>query len=159
MGEGRARRRWTSYPWGNSADAQNANLGQGGLAGELRPAGDAGKDVSPWGVLNMGGNVAEFVDQLQMPSATALEKFSSLVKNPPLTSNEPWYTFRGGAYDLGLDNALTYEWASVPGEVPRPGSWIPLRAERASRRASRWALNGYRTPLKKQTNRPNPRSR
>jgi eukaryotic-like serine/threonine-protein kinase len=107
------------YPWGNNADIQNANLSQGNAAGQLRPADEAGKDVSPWGILNMGGNASEFVDQLRTPSANAVLIFSPLV-NPPPASNEAWYTFRGGSYRLPLPNALTYEWGAVPARFHGP---------------------------------------
>jgi serine/threonine-protein kinase len=107
------------YPWGNNADVQNANLAQGGVAGQLRPADEAGKDVSPWGILNMGGNASEFVDQLRTPSANAVLRFSPLV-NPPPAANEAWYTFCGGSYRLDLPAAITYEWGAVPARFHGP---------------------------------------
>jgi formylglycine-generating enzyme required for sulfatase activity len=107
------------YPWGDNADVQNANLSQGDAAGQLRPADEAGKDISPWGILNMGGNASEFVDQLRTPSANAVRIFSPLV-DPPPASNEAWYTFRGGSYRLPLPNALTYEWGAVPARFHGP---------------------------------------
>jgi serine/threonine-protein kinase len=107
------------YPWGNDADAQNANLSDGKTAGKLRPAADAGKDVSPFGILNMGGNASEFVDQLRTPSEGAVRAFSSLVTPPP-KSDEAWYTFRGGSYRLPLPSALTYEWGAIPARFRGP---------------------------------------
>jgi len=107
------------YPWGNDAGAQNANLSQGETRGALRPADDAGKDVSPFGLLNMGGNASELVDQLQTPSAGAISAFSKLV-NPPPGANEAWYTFKGGSYVLPLPSALTYEWGAIPARFHGP---------------------------------------
>ncbi len=108
-----------SYPWGNEADAQNANLLKNGVAGTLQPANTEGKDVSPFGILNMGGNASEFVYEIRTPSAGAMQAFSSLVKPPP-AANEPWYTFRGGSYRLPLESAVTYEWGSVPARFHGP---------------------------------------
>jgi eukaryotic-like serine/threonine-protein kinase len=109
------------YPWGNDANVQNANLSRGNGVGQLQPADQAGKDVSPWGVLNMGGNASEFVDQLRTPSPNAVLAFSSLM-NPPPASNDAWYTFCGGSYrsPSPLDSALTYEWGSVPARFHGP---------------------------------------
>ena len=107
------------YPWGNNADVQNANLSRDEAAGALRPADQAGRDVSPWGILNMGGNASEFVDQLRTPSADAVLRFSTLV-NPPPASNEAWYTFKGGSYRLPLPAALTYEWGAIPARFRGP---------------------------------------
>ncbi len=108
-----------SYPWGNDTDAQNANLLKDGVAGTLQPANTEGKDVSPWGILNMGGNASEFVYEIRTPSAGAMRAFQTLVTPPP-AANEPWYTFRGGSYRLPIASALTYEWGSVPARFHGP---------------------------------------
>jgi serine/threonine-protein kinase len=98
------------YPWGNEADVSYANLNN---AEGLWPANKAGRDISPYGVLNMGGNVAEFVDQLRNPSERALQAFEHSLTPPP-TANEPWYTVRGGSFKQALPSARTYEWGAVP---------------------------------------------
>jgi serine/threonine-protein kinase len=107
------------YPWGDTADVQNANLAQGSAPGALRPADDGGKDVSPFGILNMGGNASEFVDQLRTPSPQAMRAFSTLV-DPPPAANEAWYTFKGGSYRLPLPSAVTYEWGAIPARFHGP---------------------------------------
>lgn len=107
-----------SYPWGNDADAKAANVANGDT-GTLWPADRAAKDISPFGVLNMGGNASEFVDQLRTPSADAVKYFSGLL-NPPPQSNESWYTFRGGSYRLPLQAAVTYEWGAIPARFHGP---------------------------------------
>lgn len=108
-----------SYPWGNDGDAQNANVLKGDVLGSLRPANSEGKDVSPFGILNMGGNASEFVYEIRTPSAGAMRAFQTLVTPPP-AANEPWYTFRGGSYRLPIASALTYEWGSVPARFHGP---------------------------------------
>jgi eukaryotic-like serine/threonine-protein kinase len=107
------------YPWGNEQDASFANLAQNGTPGMLRPAAQADRDVSPWGVLDMAGNVSEFVDQLRTPSPAAVERFARLVQPPP-ASNEAWYTFRGGSYRLPLAAAIAYEWGAIPARFHGP---------------------------------------
>jgi formylglycine-generating enzyme required for sulfatase activity len=48
------------WPWGNSAAGATANL-NGGSAGQPAPVGSHPEDISPLGVLDMGGNVKEWV--------------------------------------------------------------------------------------------------
>ncbi|HLJ47113.1 MAG TPA: bifunctional serine/threonine-protein kinase/formylglycine-generating enzyme family protein [Bryobacteraceae bacterium] len=98
------------YPWGNEADATRANLANDGGAW---PADKSGGDISPYGILNMGGNVAEFTDQLRTPSDQAVKGFEHLLTPPP-TAQEPWCTVRGGSFRQPLPSAITYEWGSVP---------------------------------------------
>ncbi len=105
------------YPWGDSADVQSVNLNRD--AGNLRPADQGGQDVSPWGIVNMGGNASEFVDQLRTPSPDAVARFAALVTPPP-TASEAWYTFRGGSYRLPVTAALTYEWGAIPARFHGP---------------------------------------
>jgi len=106
------------YPWGSDPDEHASNLGQG-ESGKLWPADQASKDVSPFGIVNMGGNASEFVDQLRTPSPDAVRHFSAIV-NPPPASDEPWYTFRGASYRLPLAAAVTYEWGAIPARFRGP---------------------------------------
>jgi serine/threonine-protein kinase len=93
------------YPWGNELRFELANLpGNKAAAKDARlaaatayPAG-----ASPYGALNMLGNVWEWVDTpAEVPAGADFEKyqkrfFSSLV--PPLSPTEPFYQVRGGSY-------------------------------------------------------------
>ena len=60
---------------------------------QLRPVNDFASGASPFGVLQMVGNVWEFVDQLRAPSAEALKSYPKL--KPPPRADEPWYMIRG----------------------------------------------------------------
>ncbi|MFQ5872241.1 MAG: formylglycine-generating enzyme family protein [Dehalococcoidia bacterium] len=51
------------FPWGNEYDKNKANTQQQGLA----PIGFFPEDVSPYGVHDMGGNIAEWVDSWYTP--------------------------------------------------------------------------------------------
>src|SRR5262249_37429358 len=54
------------YLWGNEADASLANLGRSEKP-KLTAGGTYPKDVSPYGVFDMGGNVKEWVEGFFAP--------------------------------------------------------------------------------------------
>ncbi len=123
------------YPWGNTADAQSANLFRDGSRdGGLWPADQAARDISPFGILNMGGNASEFVDQLRTPSPDAVARFASLVTPPP-RPDEAWYTFRGGSYRLPIEAAIVYEWGAIPARFHGPD--LGFRCARDARPGTR----------------------
>ncbi len=122
------------YPWGDSADPAYANLARDGAPGTLKAADQNTKDSSPFGILNMGGNASEFVDQLRTPSPDAVARFASLVTPPP-GPNEAWYTFRGGSYRLPIEAAVTYEWGTIPARFHGPD--LGFRCARDARPAQR----------------------
>jgi eukaryotic-like serine/threonine-protein kinase len=98
------------YPWGNDAGAPPpANIGnpKGVMRVHSNPAGS-----SPYGAVNMLGNVWEWVNQPCTPSGLALENFAAL--NPPPTATEPWYMIRGGGYSDKLVDSYLYDFATVP---------------------------------------------
>ncbi len=98
------------YPWGNEAgDPPAANIGnpKGVMQVNSNPAG-----ASPYGAVNMLGNVWEWVNQPRSPSELALRNFAAL--KPPPTATEPWYMIRGGAYSEKLLDSYLYDFATVP---------------------------------------------
>jgi len=51
------------YPWGAEWDPKKTSMGQGGQGEDaLKAVGTTPSDVSPYGVLDLGGNVSEWVD-------------------------------------------------------------------------------------------------
>lgn len=107
------------YPWGANHEAGLANVRiEGTGTPALAPADSYASGASPYGLLHMAGNVWEFIDELKQPSPEAVNAFSFL--QPPATADEPWYTMRGGAYDIPLIQNVVYEWASVPGRFRAP---------------------------------------
>ncbi|MCX6626294.1 MAG: bifunctional serine/threonine-protein kinase/formylglycine-generating enzyme family protein [Candidatus Solibacter sp.] len=97
-----------AYPWGNQQDPTRANVD----THQLRPVDGYPAGASPFGALQMVGNVWEFVDQLRAPSPEALQSFSKL--KPPPRADEPWYMIRGQSCGEPLLDAVIWESAPVP---------------------------------------------
>ena len=97
------------YPWGNEAGSPPANIDnpKGVMQVHSHPGG-----ASPYGAVNMLGNVWEWVNQPRTPSEPALENFAAL--QPPPTATEPWYMIRGGGYSDKLVDSYLYDFATVP---------------------------------------------
>lgn len=104
-----------AYPWGNSHDPSLANVADNTTSNtrSLMPVGAFKPGASPYGVLQMAGNAWEFVDELITPSTGALQAFAKLMTPPP-AADEPWYTIRGGAFDIPLVKNAAFEWSAVP---------------------------------------------
>jgi formylglycine-generating enzyme required for sulfatase activity len=69
--------------------------------------------ASPYGALNMVGNVWEWVKQETKPSADSLERFSAL--RPAPTTTEVWYAMRGQSFLEPLtDESVLSDIAKAP---------------------------------------------
>ncbi|MFB3776394.1 MAG: bifunctional serine/threonine-protein kinase/formylglycine-generating enzyme family protein [Bryobacteraceae bacterium] len=110
-----------AYPWGNAKDPSLANVADNASLSThaLMPADSFRQGMSPYGVLQMAGNAWEFVDELVTPSPGALQAFARLLTPPP-TADEPWYTIRGGAFDIPLVENAAFEWSAVPARFRAP---------------------------------------
>jgi serine/threonine-protein kinase len=98
------------YPWGDTPDSTRANVG----TGKIESAEDFVGGASPYGALQMIGNVWEFVDETAAPSAGALAIFKKLLKPAP-TAADTWYKTRGQSFtDPKLDEAAIWDSATVP---------------------------------------------
>ncbi len=100
------------YPWGNTPDAARANINSAGP----RPVADLSDGASPYGALQMVGNVWEFLEQLSPPpSENALAYFRLKLKPPP-GPGEPWYLIRGESFnEKVLQPAVIWDSGVVPG--------------------------------------------
>jgi eukaryotic-like serine/threonine-protein kinase len=104
-------RRGRLYPWGDEPGSPPpANIGnpKGVMLVGSNPEG-----ASPFGALNMLGNVWEWVDESRVPSALALAHFANLLKPPP-DATEPWYVIRGGGFSEALRDDYLWEFTTVP---------------------------------------------
>jgi eukaryotic-like serine/threonine-protein kinase len=104
------------YPWGNDLNPTRANVSdnvQQRPPRSVAPATAFETGQSPSGVLNMAGNVWEFVYDARKPSPSAVNAFRSLL-SPAVSEDEPWYIMMGGSFDVPLQKNVTFEWASVP---------------------------------------------
>ena len=99
------------YPWGNEEDPARANVDAPGRKRSVLSVGAMPEGATPLGLLNMVGNVWEFVHELRTPSDEIVAVYQSLL-DPPPTKTEPWYVRMGGSHRFEL--APSYEWASVP---------------------------------------------
>jgi formylglycine-generating enzyme required for sulfatase activity len=82
--------RW-EFPWGSGLDISRVNIDSGGP----RPVLDFPGGASAFGVLNMVGNVWEFVDREVTPNNEQLDQMSQYMVWDPA---EPWCAIRGGAF-------------------------------------------------------------
>jgi formylglycine-generating enzyme required for sulfatase activity/predicted Ser/Thr protein kinase len=88
-----------TYPWGEQADPERANVSDNRslMVHAAMPVDSFKTGASPWGALNMTGNVAEFVEQRLTPSPELLARFAKLLE-PPAGAEEPWVATRGGSW-------------------------------------------------------------
>jgi serine/threonine-protein kinase len=103
------------FPWGNLPDPARANVG----TGKLLPVSDLSNGASPYGALNMSGNVWELVDQVSPPGNGAFAEFTRQFKElnlAPPTRDEPWYMVRGQSFVAAekLDAAGLWDTSTVP---------------------------------------------
>jgi formylglycine-generating enzyme required for sulfatase activity len=106
------------YPWGDQPDTARANVG----SGRLLPVSDLPNGASPWGALNMSGNVWELVDQVSPPGNQAFARFTDIFKQlklAPPTRTEPWYMIRGQSF--GAAEKLSPDGLWDTGTVPERG--------------------------------------
>jgi serine/threonine-protein kinase len=104
------------YPWGDRPDTTRANVG----SGNLLPVSALPGGVSPWGALNLSGNVWELVDEMSPPGPETFKRFTNQFKTlnlAPPTREEPWYMVRGQSFFAGekLDPAGLWDISTAPG--------------------------------------------
>ncbi len=82
------------FPWGDEPQMERANVGNTGFVLRVNSRGDG---ASPYGALNMVGNVWEWVDQSAPMTPDDFQRMRHLFQ-PPLDINEPAFQIRGGSY-------------------------------------------------------------
>lgn len=101
------------YPWGSEADSKRANVSDDASNAAAVPVDAFPEGASPFGVLNMIGNVAEFVRNDVVPNAEARSLYRELLKPPP-GQGEPWFSVKGGSFKQRLAESLPWTWSPVP---------------------------------------------
>jgi len=104
-----------AFPWGNQNDAARANV----KTGRMQPVSAHPEGASPYGALQMVGNVWELIEQLSPPSDEAMENFR-IKLNPAPRADEPWYQIRGQSYDDPLAKNVIWESTTVPARWTAP---------------------------------------
>jgi eukaryotic-like serine/threonine-protein kinase len=98
-----------AFPWGNEKDAAHANVG----THQIEPVDSHPDGASPYGALNMVGNVWEFVEQLAVPTAQAMENMR-IKLDPAPRADEPWYQIRGESFGDPLAQGVIWDSTTVP---------------------------------------------
>lgn len=99
------------WPWGEADPKEQANIAN--PSGALEPAGSRPQGASPYGILDLTGNVWEWVDDPQTPKSRHLETLARLLSPPP-QKGERWYAARGGAFDTSVSESLPYKYLVLP---------------------------------------------
>ena len=83
----------------------------------------------------MVGNVWEFVEQLAVPSAQAMENMR-IQLNPSPREDEPWYQIRGESFGDPLAQGVIWDSTTVPARWAYAEHRLPLRQGHAPMRLS-----------------------
>ena len=110
-----------AYPWGDDENKTLANVGDNPALSkhELMPVDSFPQGASPFGALNMCGNVWEWVDASQIPDSKWLMQLRDSVDSK-LTKDDIFYTTRGGYYGYPLSPNLITDYASFPAKLGAP---------------------------------------
>jgi serine/threonine protein kinase len=103
------------FPWGNDRKPQLANLADNPTLTkhELMPVNAFPAGASPYGALNMCGNVWEWVDADQKPTADFLRGMQQTV-DPKLNEEDAFYVIRGGYFNMPLTPNLITDSGCFP---------------------------------------------
>jgi eukaryotic-like serine/threonine-protein kinase len=106
------------FPWGNEADKRLANVKDNpDLNGThaVMPVSSFPRGASPFGALNMCGNVWEWVNGRTTPEPPILEMIRGLEGLPyKPTKDDTFYAMRGGAFDVPIGPELLSDFAPFP---------------------------------------------
>jgi eukaryotic-like serine/threonine-protein kinase len=105
------------FPWGNEKDASRANLLT--KVKKIEPVNAHPEGASPYGALNMVGNVWELVEHLATPSAQSIENFR-IRMNPAPRADEPWYEIRGESFGERIAQDVIWDSTTVPARWKLP---------------------------------------
>lgn len=115
------------FPWGNTRNPKLANVADNPTIGQhqLMPVESFPQGASPYGALNMVGNVFELVDEKAEPLKDDLAHFKDLLTPAP-TRGEPWCSIRGVPYWFQLEskkNPPTFDYGGAWEFTAVPARW------------------------------------
>lgn len=118
------------FPWGPEEDVTKANVGGHGAAkGKPVDVDSMPSSASPYGILHLGGNVWEWVDESRNPTAAAEASLREFL-DPPPKPGEPWYLLKGGSFGQPVGAARADEFLLMVGRARLPDVgfrcvWVP----------------------------------
>lgn len=113
------------YPWGNAPKPELANVSDNPLSKHsLMPVMAFAAGASPYGALNMCGNVWEWVDTDQKPTPDFLKRMQKEL-DTKLSQEDAFYVIRGGYFQMPLSPELISENAAFPARLV--GRYIGFR--------------------------------
>lgn len=105
------------YPWGDETHPELANIPSGAEPRSIEPVDSNLSGASVYGVINLIGNVWEWIDQPERLEESDLKQY---VMNPPVTRNERAYQIRGGSYLERIDlGQAVWDFAVAPARLER----------------------------------------
>lgn len=109
------------FPWGNDPDAKHANVSDNpDDSWQHVVSTDAYRlGRSPFGVLQMIGNVREWTSEVTAPSVSGLRLKATSV-DPPATTDELWILVKGGSYQYKLAETALFMEEAVPARFRAP---------------------------------------
>ncbi|BDC50214.1 hypothetical protein F183_A25300 [Bryobacterales bacterium F-183] len=107
------------FPWGEEPELERANVGSTGYLARVNARGNG---ASPYGVLNLIGNVWEWVNEPVKLTSGDVQRMQFLLI-PPVQPGEPAYQIRGGSFMHVVSNSnladLTWDFAPAPSRFKR----------------------------------------
>jgi formylglycine-generating enzyme required for sulfatase activity len=109
------------FPWGNqAADCTLTNFYVGGSTGhcirDTSPVGSYPSGASPYGALDMAGNVWEWVNDWMLSDYYNTYPVDGWPNNPPGPDTGTWKVLRGGSWsDNGHAVRVAWRSDSIPG--------------------------------------------
>ena len=105
------------YPWGSEPRLDLVNVPHDNEPHELQPAESNLNGASPYGAINLVGNVWEWVDKREPLEEGDLRE---VVLDPPVTQSEPAYQIRGGSFQQSIElRQAVWDFAVAPARLKR----------------------------------------
>ena len=113
------------FPWGNQASDTAANVPRRtDSESQLAPVRSYPQGASPYGVLNLVGNVWEWIDTHALPDPEQFNRYKKTLRflNPPPSLTEDCYQIRGGSFQFitPLHAGLVSNFSVMPARAKLP---------------------------------------